>query len=229
MERFAVIGMGRFGRRLAVMLSEAGADVIAIDRQREVIEQIRDQVTLAVSLDSTDEEALRAQGIDKVDVAVVGIGTAFEAAALTTVILKQLGVPRVISRATSEVRAQVLSRIGADDIVNPEKESAERWANRLLAPAVIERIELAEGYSLAQVPVPESFHGKTLEQLAIRRRYQVNVVAIRRTTEEPDEAGQVRSRQFVITGPMADSVIQRGDVLVIIGGDDAISAFPANG
>ena len=225
MERFAVIGMGRFGRRLAMMLSEAGAEVIAIDRRRDLVEQVRDHVSLAVSLDSTNEEALRAQGIDQVDVAVVGIGADFEAAALTTVILKQLGIARVISRATNEIRGQVLSRIGADDIVNPEQESAERWANRLLAPSVIERIELAEGFSLAQLPVPQSFHGKTLEQLAIRRRYQVNVVAIRRKLQEPDEEG--RPRHFVITVPNADSIIQDGDVLVVIGSDDAISSFPA--
>jgi trk system potassium uptake protein TrkA len=227
MERFAVIGMGRFGRRLAIMLAEAGAEVIAIDRDRDLVEQVRDQVTLAVSLDSTNEAALRAQGIDEVDVAVVGIGADFEAAALTTVILKQLGVGRVVSRATSEIRAQVLDRIGADDIVNPEKESAERWANRLLAPSVIERIELAEGFSLAQVPVPAGFTGKTLEQLAIRRRYQVNVVAIRRTLQDQAQEGKTKPRHFLIAVPMADSVIQPGDVLVVIGSNDAITAFPA--
>ena len=225
MERFAVIGMGRFGRRLAMMLAQAGAEVVAIDRRRDLIEQVRDHVSLAVALDSTNEDALRAQGIDKVDVAVVGIGTDFEAAALTTVILKQLGVARVISRATSEVRGQVLGRIGADDIVNPEQESAEKWASRLLAPSIIERLELAEGFSLVQVPVPPSFYGKTLEQLAIRRKYRVNVVAIRRRLEQADEEG--KPRHFVITVPMADSTIQEGDVLVIIGSDEAISSFPA--
>ena len=227
MERFAVIGLGLFGRRLAELLAEAGAEVIAVDSRRELVEAIRDRVTLAVCLDSTDEEALRSQGIDKVDVAIVGIGTDFEASALTTAILKQLGVPRVIGRATTRVRGQILSRVGADDIVNPENESAERWGNRLIAPAIMEQIELAEGYSLAQMAAPEGFFNKTLEQLAVRRKNRVNVVAIRRTVEETDEAGQTRTRQFVISVPMPDSMILPGDVLLLIGSDEALAAFPA--
>jgi len=116
MERFAVIGLGRFGERLATLLAESGAEVIAIDSDQEIIDEIRDRVALAVCMDATNEEALRAQGIDKVDVAVVGLGTAFEDNALVTVLLKQLGVPRVVSRAATAIRAQILSRIGARSI-----------------------------------------------------------------------------------------------------------------
>jgi len=227
MERFAVIGMGRFGRRLATLLGSTDAEVIAVDRDRELIEQIRDKVTLAVCLDSTDEEALKAQGIDKVDVAIVGVGTSFEDNALTTVILKQLGVPRVISRATTGMRGKILQRIGADDIANPERESAERWRNRLLAPSIMERIELAEGYSLTQVPAPPSFFGKTLAQLDIRRKYEVNVVAIRRTASSTDDQGMKRTRQFVISVPMAETVIEADDILLLIGGDEAMNSLPA--
>jgi len=226
METYAVIGLGRFGMRLATLLTEAGAEVIAVDRNRELVEDIRDAVSLAVCLDSTEEHAIRAQGIDKVDVAVVGIGADFEDAALTTAILKQMGVRRVISRAASEIRAQILKRIGADDIVNPEKESAERWCGRLLSPEIMARIELAEGYSLVQVAAPESFHGKTLEELAVRKKYRVNIVAIRRTVVA--EAGQSTAvRHRVISVPMADTVIEPTDVLVLIGADEAIEAFPA--
>ena len=226
MERFAVIGLGRFGYRLAMLLAEAGAEVIAVDRDRATVESARDRVTLAVCMDSTDEDALRAQGINNVDVAVVGIGSAFEDAALTTVILKQIGVKRVITRAATEIRAQILSRIGADEIVNPESESADRWNGRLIAPNIMERIELAEGYSLAQVKAPASFHDKTLEQLALRRKYQVNVVAIRRTIEETDEQGLKTRRQLVISVPMANTVVEPDDVLLLTGSDEAINNFP---
>ncbi len=222
MERFAVIGLGRFGERLATLLAESGAEVIAIDSDQEIIDEIRDRVALAVCMDATNEEALRAQGIDKVDVAVVGLGTAFEDNALVTVLLKQLGVPRVVSRAATAIRAQILSRIGADDIVNPEKESAERWSGRLLAPSIMERIELAEGFSLTQLAAPEKFYNKTLEQLDVRKKFKVNIVAIRRTVEETDESGARKSKQFVISVPMADTVIMPGDVLVLIGSDDAM-------
>jgi len=228
MERYAVIGLGRFGQRLAALLAEAGAEVIAIDADRQLVEEIRDRVALAVCLDSTDAEALQAQGIDKVDVAIVGIGTNFEANALTTAILKQIGVPRVISRATSYVRGEILSRIGADEIANPENESAERWRNRLLAKAIIEQVELAEGFSLVQVAAPESFHHRTLEQLALRRKHNVQVVAIRRTLKETDAEGTDRTRQFVISVPMADSEILPGDVLWLIGTDEAMRNLPVD-
>lgn len=227
MERFAVIGLGRFGMRLASLLAGMGADVIAVDIRKDLIELIRDRVSLAVCLDATDAQALKSQGIDKVDVAIVGVGTSFEANVLSTVTLKQLGVKRVISRAASHVRAEILSRVGADDIVNPEDESAERWKNRLLAPTILERIELAEEASLVQIQAPASITGKTLEQLDVRKKYNVNIVAIRRTVEETDEQGNVTTRQFVISVPMGDTVISSGDVLVVIGDDASIASFPS--
>jgi trk system potassium uptake protein TrkA len=228
MERFAVIGLGRFGMRLATSLADAGAEVIAIDRDREIVEQVKDRVTLAVCLDATDEQALRAQGIDKVDVAVVGIGGSFEEGVLSTVILKQIGVPRVISRATTSVRGQVLSRVGADDIVNPERESAERWRTRLMAPAVLERSVLADGYSLVQVSAPESFHNQTLAELHVGSRYSVLVVAIRRQVAYADADGTSRTRETILSAPGPTAAIKPGDVLVLIGSDEAIEAFPTD-
>lgn len=224
MEHFAVIGLGRFGSRLASLLADAGAEVIGVDHRKELVDRMRDEVTLAVCLDSTDEQALRAQGIDKVDVAVVGIGSAFENAALTTVLLKQMGVPRVVARATTTMRGQILSRIGADDVVNPESESAERWRERLLIPQVIERSALAEGFSLAQVTARKEFAGKTLAELEVGRRYKVLVVAIRRTAQEKRD-GEVKERQYVITAPGPDSMIKPDDILVVIGSDEAINDF----
>jgi trk system potassium uptake protein TrkA len=226
MERFAVIGLGRFGMRLATSLAEAGAEVIAVDRDPDLIEQVRDQVTLAVCLDATDEEALRAQGINKVDVAIVGIGANFEESVLSTVILKQIGVPRVISRATTSIRGQILSRVGADDIVNPEREAAARWRTRLMAPTVLERSVLAKGFSLAHVQAPQSFHNQTLAELHVGSRYKVLVVAFRRTVQETDESGQTQTHEMLISAPGPTSVIEPGDVLVLIGSDEAIEAFP---
>ena len=226
MERFAVIGLGRFGIRLATLLADAGAEVIAIDRNLEIVEQIKDRITLAVCMDATDEQALRAQGVDKVDVAIVGIGTSFEEGVLATAILKQIGVPRVISRATTGIRGHILSRVGADDTINPEREAAERWQHRLLAPAVLERSVLGEGYSLVQVAAPESFHGKSLAELAVATKYKVLVVAIRRKVEETDSGGATITRQTIISAPGPASMIHPGDVLVLIGSDDAVDGFP---
>jgi len=228
MATFAVIGLGRFGKRLAVLLAEGGAEVIAIDSNRELVESVRDSVARAVCLDCTDEEALRAQGIDKVETAIVGIGTNLEASSLTTVILKQIGVRRVIARATTKIHADILSRIGADEIVNPEQESAERWGNKLLAPAVIERVAVAEGYSLVQVAAPSSFQNKTLSDLNVHKKHGVLVVALRRTVEKTDARGNKMSVESVVAGPGPDDEILPGDVLTIIGSDAAIEKFPTS-
>jgi len=225
MERFAVIGLGRFGSMLARLLAEAGAEVIAVDSHKDFVEAVRDDVSLAVCLDATDPEAIKAQGIDRVDVAVVGIGESFEDNVLTTVTLKELNVPCVISRATSRVRAEILSRVGADDIANPEKESAQRWKNRLMAPSIMDRIELAEGASLVQLAAPQSFYNKTLAQLDLRKNYRVNVVAIRRTMKEIEE-DRTTPRQFVISVPAGDTAVQEGDILILIGNDEAIESLP---
>jgi trk system potassium uptake protein TrkA len=213
--------------RLARLLAKDGADVIAVDSDRECIDAIRDDVSLAVCLDATDAEALQSQGIDKVDVAVVGVGESFENSVLATVTLKELGVPTVISRATSRVRADILARVGADDVVNPEKESAQRWKNRLMAPSIMERIELAEGASLVQLESPASFHDQTLAELDLRKNYRVNVVAIRRTVEET-ENDQTTTRQFMISVPAGDTAIKKNDVLILIGTDEAIENLPAD-
>lgn len=212
---------------LAKLLARDGADVIAVDSDKECVDAIRDDVSLAVCLDATDAEALKSQGIDKVDVAVVGVGESFEDSVLATVTLKELEVPTVISRATSRVRAEILSRVGADDVVNPEKESAERWKNRLMAPSIMERIELAEGASLVQLESPESFHDKTLAELHLRKNYRVNVVAIRRTVEEVENDETV-TRQFLISVPAGDTAIKQGDILILIGADESIENLPAN-
>jgi len=220
-EQIAVIGLGRFGLKLAQGLSAAGAEVIAIDTSRAIIEAVRDQVALALRLDATDEEALLAQGIDNVDAAMVAIGGDFEANALATSTLKAIGVKRVIARAGSEIRGKILSRIGADEIVFPEHESAMRWVRRLMLPALIESTELGEGHSLAQILTPKSFQNKSLQMLNMRHNFHVNVVAIRRPLTAPTAV-----EKFEIVIPMADTTVLPGDILWIVGSNEAIANLP---
>ncbi len=221
-ERITIIGLGRFGKKLAQALSASGAEVIAIDKSRQIIESIRDQVTMAIRLDSTDEQALLSQGIDDVDAAVVAIGTDFEANALTTSTLKSIGIKRVISRAGSEIRGEILRRIGADEIVFPEHESATKWVHRLLLPKLLESIEIGDGHSLVELQAPENFHNKDLRSLQLRQKYNINVVAIRRMTGKADDSGKERQE---IVMPMPDTVILPGDVLWVIGPNQAIAVF----
>jgi len=223
MERYAVIGLGRFGTQLATNLAAAGAEVIAIDRDRQIVEDLRDRVTLAIALDSTDEGALRLQGIEQVDCAVVGIGHDFEAAALSTVILKRLGLSRVISRAGNDMQAQILRSIGADGVVQPEDESAERWSNRLLAPFIIDHVELGEGYGLVQMKAPKAWTDTPLADINVRNSHNVTIVAIKRL-RNGEEGAAAQDRTVIL--PQPDSKLRESDTLVIAGFDKDLKRLP---
>ena len=226
MKRFAVIGLGRFGQKLAIALPMSGADVIAIDRERTIVEQIRDQVSLAVRLDSTDEDALKSQGVDKVDVAIVGMGQggrAFESAIMTVVSLKAMGVKHIVARAQSLTAGEVFSAVGATEVVYPEVETAQRWAYKLIAPHIGEKIDFAPGYSLASVTAPASFDNKTLLDLQLRQKHNINLVAIKRAPDSEDKKSQ---EQGIINVPMPDTVIYSGDILMLAGSDKDLATLP---
>ncbi|MHC4644264.1 MAG: potassium channel family protein [Planctomycetota bacterium] len=227
MKRFAVIGLGRFGKKLAVALAMSGAEVVAIDRDRNEIEMIRDQVSLAVRLDSTDEESLKAQGIDKVDVAIIGIGQGtgrgFESAILTVVNLRQMGVKQIYARAEDLIAGEVFSKVGATEVIYPEIESAQRWAYKLIAPQIGEKIDFAPGYSLARVKAPASFDGKTVMELQLRQKYNVNLVAIKR--DEHSKAKKAE-KAAIINVPMPNTVIYQDDILMVAGSDADLAKLP---
>jgi len=227
MKRFAVIGLGRFGRKLAVALAMSGAEVIAIDKNRDSVELIRDQVSHAVRLDSTDEEAMRAQGIDKIDVVIVGIGQGtgqgFESAVLTVVNLKQMGVKQIYARAEDLIAGEVFSKIGATEVIYPEIESAQRWAYKLIAPQIGEKIDFAPGYSLARVKAPASFDGKTVMDLQLRQRYNINLVAIKRDEESKAKRSE---KGGIINVPMPNTQIFQDDILMVAGSDADLAKLP---
>ncbi|MCK4886479.1 MAG: TrkA family potassium uptake protein [Planctomycetes bacterium] len=227
MERFAVIGLGRFGKKLAIALAMSGAEVIAVDKNRDEIELIRDQVTLAVKLDGTDEEALKAQGIDKVDVAIIGIGLGtgkgFESAVLTVVTLKQMGVKKIYARAEDRMGGEVFAKVGATEVIYPEIESAQRWAYKLIAPQIGEKIDFAPGYSLARIKSPASFDGKTVMDLQLRQKYNINLVAIKRCDESKGKKSDMGS---IINVPMPNTIIYAGDVLMVAGSDADLVKLP---
>ena len=229
MKRFAVIGLGRFGKKLAIALAMSGAEVIAIDKNREEIELIRDQVSHAVRLDSTDEEALKAQGVDKVDVAIIGIGQGggtgkgFESAILTVVNLRQMGVKQIYARAEDLIEGEVFSKVGATEVIYPEIESAQRWAYKLIAPQIGEKIDFAPGYSLARIKAPASFDEKTVMDLQLRQKYNVNLVAIKR-----GENSKARKQKEVdiINVPMPNTIIYGDDILMVAGSDADLAKLP---
>ena len=194
MDNFAVIGLGRFGMMLARTLAKAGREVIAIDSDRELVEEIQNDVTVAVRLDATDERALRGQGVDKVSCAIVGIGERFEANILTTALLKSLGVKRVIARAATPIRQKILMHVGADEVISPEDESAVRLAQKLIAPNILSFLEIGEGVSMVQMRAPEKFHNKKLVELGLREKYSVNLVAIKKKIVTTSRDGERATR-----------------------------------
>jgi len=226
MKRFVVIGLGRFGRRLAQALTQAGHEVIAIDKREELVERVRDEVALAVCLDATDFEPLRDQQVQNVDAAVVSIGEDFEANALATATLKSLNVPTVISRASSETQRRILSRIGADQVIFPEEEMADRLASQLANPNILEHLALSQGHSLVQIRAPAAWHDRTLGEIDLRRKYEVNLVAIKRPVKAQGQTEGEEAKEEVLDLPMAHTIIREGDVLVLVGTTDSLSNLP---
>ena len=225
MPNIAVIGLGRFGLALSKHLGVSGAHVIAIDRNRQNIETIKDDVQVAVKLDSTDEIALKSQGIDKVDACVIAIGENFEAALLTTVIVKKLGVQKIICRAQSQFHAEIFKQIGADEVIQPETQAGEQLAHNLANPHVEDLISLAEGFTVVELIAPKTFHNKTIAEIALRSKYHVNLVAIKKKTTVQEEDETVE-KQTIISVPTPDDMIQSGDVMVLVGSDDALAKLP---
>lgn len=209
-KQYAVIGMGRFGSSVAYALSEMGFDVLAIDRDEHRIQDISNVVTHAVSADCTDEEALRALGIRNFDVVVVAIGEDIQASILTTLILKDMGIQYLIVKAKSELHGKVLSKIGADKVVYPERDMGMRVAHHLASPNILDYIELSEEYSILEMKASSNIIGKNLVQLNIRARYGCNIIAIRKGTE-------------MNISPDADYELQPEDVLIIVGHKDDLT------
>ena len=225
MKRYAIIGLGRFGKKLAIALSMSGAEVIAIDRDRATIEDIKDQVSHAVRLDSTNEDALKSQGVDKVDAAIVGMGQGgetFESAIMTVVSLKAIGVKQIYSRAQSLTAGDVFTAVGATDIIYPEIETAQRWAYKLIAPHVSEKIDFAPGYSMASVVAPASFHEKTVMDLQLRQKYSVNLIAIKRKHDEEAKPGKAE----IVNVPLPNTVVYEGDTLMVAGSEKDLATLP---
>jgi trk system potassium uptake protein len=222
MQRIAVIGLGRFGMNLARRLESQQVEVIAADTDMRLVEELKDEVTLAVCLDATDEEALTGHEIHRADVCVVAIGENFEASLLTATALKKLGARYVIVRAQSATHAEIFRRLGADEIIQPETEAGRQLARRLANPQLEDLIELSDGYTLIELRAPTAFHEKSLEQLGLRTKYRVNLVAVRRPSEN-NGAGESSSTTYV---PHAGYVIRPGDVLLLVGTDAALNNLP---
>ena len=180
MKSILLIGLGRFGRHIAIKLQELGHEVMAIDTQEHRIDAILPYVTNAQIGDSTDEEFLTSLGVRNFDVCIVAIGDDFQSSLETTSLLKELGAKMVVSRAARDVHAKFLLRNGADEVVYPEKQLATWTAIRYSSDHIFDYIELSGGYSIFEVSIPNSWIGKTIAQLDVRRNYNINIMVLKR-------------------------------------------------
>ena len=225
MPRIAVFGLGQFGTAIAEALTDKGVDVMAFDHNAERVEEIKDRVSVAVVLDSTDERALRAVGLDQVRVAIVTMGTSIEANILTSALLKQLGVPRVYARASTALQERILRAIRVDKIVNVERDMGEALAATLSVGEVHRFFNLATGHSLVEIDVPAHLIGKTIEQAQLRQRHSVNIVAIKKQIPDVDDRGRRVFREEIQLVPKPSDTLKEGDVLILAGENDDIQAL----
>jgi len=211
-KQFAVIGLGLFGKSVATTLCSMGYNVLGVDKNGERVQEMAEVLTHAVEADATEEGALRSLGIRNFDVVVVAIGEEREASILITLLLKELGVGYVLAKAKDPLHGKVLSKVGADRVIYPERDMGSRVARLLAAANTVDYLELAPNYCIVELRAPQDFVGKTLGQLELRRRYGINVLALKRGRE-------------VLISPGAEDYIEEGDILVVLGEQDKINPW----
>jgi len=215
----AVIGLGTFGAKTAIRLYEKGAEVIAIDKNDDLVDKIKDRATHSVAIDVTDERSLRSLNISDVDVAVVAIGDKIEQSIMAVAMLRKLGVGRVIARATSALHEHILHEIGASEIIKVEEDMGEIIASKIVAPHVLQRYNFAAGYSIVEIKLGKKFEGKTLVESKIRQSYNLNIVALQKRVPFISEDGKSSYRVEINDCPMPMDVIESDDIVVLVGSE----------
>lgn len=208
---FAVIGLGSFGRSVAQELINLDADLLCIDRDSDAIAKISKIASHAVILDSTDEESLKDVGISSIDHVIVCIGIDVQASILTTLILKDMGVKFVTVKVKNDYHAKVVEKLGADEIIFPEKQMGRRFSRRIITDNILDIMELTEDFSYVEIASPKSFIGKSLDELDFRKKFGLNVVSVKRDGK-------------IIT-PKANAPFFEKDILLIVGSNKEIAKF----
>lgn len=209
---FAVIGLGRFGGSICKELSMEGMEVLAIDNNEDRVNEFKNIASHAVIADSTDEVSLKELGVKNIDHVIVAIGDDIQASILTTVILTDLGIKKITVKAQNDYHAKILNKIGADQVVHPERDMGKRIAHNIISNNILDYLELSDDHSIVEVKVGNKMLGKTLADLDIRANYGCNVVAVKQGKD-------------INVSPSADHVFTEGDILIVIGADKDISRF----
>ncbi|MBW1920007.1 MAG: TrkA family potassium uptake protein [Deltaproteobacteria bacterium] len=212
MKQFAIIGLGNFGYYLATRLYDKGHEVLAIDRDPNRVQEIRDKVSQAVVADATDRKAVEPLGIKQMDAAIICIGSVLSDSILATLNLKEIGVEKVFAKAITEAHGRILQKIGVSEIFFPEKDMALSLAERLENPNMIDYLPFLEDYSIVELAPPKEFIGKALKDLDLINRYGVQVVAIKEIV--PDKLNLIPTAQFVL---------KDSDIMILLGPNDSLA------
>lgn len=215
--KFAVIGLGQFGSAIAKKLSQMNTEVLAIDSDENTVESIKDDVSYAVTLDATDAKALKSQNIQEMDAVVVAIGENFQDLLLTTFALQELEVERIVARAQGPTQRKILEKMGIKEILSPEDEVGNNVAETLVNPHVLMSMQLPDDHQIIEVKAPKSTVNRTLEDIALRQKYQINLVTLMR----PDKEGKPK----IIGVPTADTMLQQDDTIVLFGTTEHLKRF----
>lgn len=224
MKRFAVIGVGRYGTEIAQRLASRGAEVYAFDTNLDRIESIKEEVALAVQLDTTDKKAMMSQKIDEMDAAVVAIGENFEATILTALNLIDLKISRVIVRASGENQKRILKNLGIQEILEPEEEFASLVAEQLINPNITAFLQLPDNYEVAEVRAPKGIVNRTLESIDLVHQYNLTLITIKRCFEE-QKNGEMVMAEHILGVPKSEIVVYETDTLIVFGTLDNVKRF----
>ncbi|MGJ3235205.1 potassium channel family protein [Marivirga sp.] len=222
--RFAVIGLGQFGESIARTLSDSGAEVLAIDIDLDKVEAIKDDVAYAVALDSTDVKALKAQNIQDMDAIVVAIGENFEGLLLTTVLLLELEVERIIARAANAQQRMILEKMGIEEILSPEETVGKTVAEMLLHPNMKSFLPLPDDYEIVEINTPARVVDQTISEIGLREKYNLNLITVKRLYDEKVD-GQLQQVEHIIGVPRADTFLKETDIMIILGKSKDVNKF----
>ena len=203
-KEFVIFGVGDFGMNVAKTLANSGATVMVVDKEESQLEKVASEVTHTISADATNPEAMKQLGIRNYDGAIVGIGHNLETSALITMQLKEMDVPFIMVKASTDIEGRILTRVGADKVIFPDREMGIRVGNDIINGNYFEAIELSDEYSIVDMPVPTSWVGKTLQQLKVRSKYGISIIGIRGLEE-------------LNVNPAADYRLLAQDILIVLG------------
>ena len=218
MKLYVVVGLGQFGRHVAMSLHNGGGDVLAIDQDARRVDDIKDNVGQAVCMDATDMGALRAVGAAKAQTAVVALGEDdLEASILTCASLSDLGIGTIIVRAENAMQERILTRVGATRVVFPEMQMGQHIAKSILMSGVIDQVTLSTGQTVAQIRPRRDLVGKSLKDSELRVRFSINVIGIQHERHFVDDNGESQVERVLKSVPSPDDIIDEDDILVVVG------------